>query len=307
MALASLLRGTPTPLREEGPLFFFFVKGSILYEDGRISITESVMKNNVFIVNLGSGSSTEDHFINTHIEVKGYEYPPEQLTGTVVPVLEETSAGGVRRVLRVKMEGSSLDPEVETYVLVIANRARWVNHCRRPVVQLGRPGGEYGCIALLPAGVVPQVLPYKEAKRGDSWWVGNAYGRAVVLPRRARPLRIPWQRDDTHAEECRALSKVFGVNVTTVVRCNPQQFEGYINNGGVLTIERASHSTQPASYEMAGASLVWKTQLPPETEWVLCKEVRLNHPRIGGYRTEYGFVCREDSPLLGGNYGYDQY
>lgn len=262
---------------------------------------------NLYIVNLTSGSSSEDHFLYAHIDApgfeEGYSYCPERVVGDITPVLEETPSGGVRRVLRVSEEAKaeSFDPELETYLVVISNRVRWSSKARQPVEQLGRPDGRYGCIALLPTGVEPQVLPYKEARnlRKTHWWVGDAYGQAVMLPKGVKLSRISWQRDDAHAKECRAFAEALGVSpLVFVARCSQEELlqqTEYVNGGAGLVIERASHGVPDESdnHRMGGSSFGWDKHLPPETRWVLGKQARLNHPRIGGWRTEYGLIALE--------------
>ncbi len=133
---------------------------------------------NIILVNL-TKSSTEKKFVETHLIVKGcnihhaYPHTVTAMSSEIVPVLEETPIGGVCRVLRVEDVKEPFNSELETFLMVISNRTRWVSNAYQPVEQLGRPGGRYGCIALLPAGVDLQVLPYKEARksRKTHWWV----------------------------------------------------------------------------------------------------------------------------------------
>ena len=267
------------------------------------------MEMNLFFVDLTSGSSSEEHFLAAHISTPGfsedgYFYCPDRVVGDITPVREETPSGGVRRVLRVceDAKAESFDPALETFLVVVSNRTRWMSKARQPVEQLGRPGGRYGCIALLPAGVEPQVLPYKEARklRKTHWWVGSAYGRAVVLPKGVKLSRIPWQRDDAHATECRAFAEALGVSpLVNVVRCTQDellQHTEYVNAGGGVLVERASHDVPDESdnHRIGGSSVGWDKHLPPETRWVLGKQARLNHPRIGGWRIEYALVALAD-------------
>lgn len=264
---------------------------------------------NLFFVNLTSGSSSEEHFLGAHISTpgfseRGYFNCPDRVMGDIKPVLEETPGGGVRRVLRVS-EGAKaepLNPALETFLIIVSNRTRWLSKARRPVEQLGRPGGEYGCIALLTAGVEPQVLPYKEARklRKTHWWVGGAYGQAVVLPHGVKLPRIPWQRDDAHAKECRAFAEALGVSpLVNVVRCTQDellQHTEYVNGGGGIVIERASNGVpdENDNYRVGGSSIGWDKRLPPETRWVLGKQARLNHPNLGGWRIEYALAALAD-------------
>ncbi len=112
--------------------------------------------------------------------------------------------------------------------------------------------------------------------------------------------RIPWQRDNAHATECRAFAEALGVSpIVNVVRCTQDQLlqhTEYVNGGGGVLIERALHGVpdQSENHRISGSSVGRDKHLPPETRWVLGRQVCLNHPRVGGWRIEYDPVALAD-------------